>query len=198
MVKIKYKNYEDLTKKDKINDVNKENRVLFGRKNTLQRMIDNKNKKILELREEIKKHRVEQIEVKIKIKSLLDVNNFTPKISIHTTKKKGNLYYRGKINFGKNKPKQKQIPRNIENDIDYEIKEFLKSIYKIGKPKLSEEETVKLKKEKMKEWLLNWWREEGIMKRRQFLILFSPLPIFKPYENPPIKKPIIQLIDFIK
>ena len=66
MIKKKYKNYEDLTK----GDINKENRQLFGRKNTLKRQIDTKTKKILKLREEIKKDREEQINVKIKIKSL--------------------------------------------------------------------------------------------------------------------------------
>ena len=169
MIRKKFKNYEDLTKvvinKDKI-DINKENRDLFGRKNTLNRMIDSKNKKILELREQIKQHREEQREVKVKIKSLLEVNNFSPKISIHTTKKKGNLYYRGKINFGKNKPKQKQIPRSVENDINEQILVHLKSIYKLGKPLVSEEEKINMMKEKMKEWVLEWWREEGIMKRR--------------------------------
>lgn len=169
MIRKKYKNYEDLTKvvinKDNV-DINKENRVLFGRKNSLKRMIDNKTKKILDLREEIKQHRVEQIEVKMKIKSLLDVYNFSPKISIHTTKKKGNLYYRGKINFGKNKPKQKQIPRNVEININDEITNYLKSIYKLGKPKISDEEKEILKKDKMKKWVLDWWRDEGIMKRR--------------------------------
>ena len=166
MIKKKLKNYEDLTKRDINNDINKENRDLFGRKNTLKRMIDRKSKLILELSEEIKKHREEQTEVKIKIKSLLDVHNFSPKISIHTTKKKGNRYYRGKINFGKNKPKQKQIPRLIENNIEKYVNDYLKSIYKLGKPKLSDEEIIKLKKDKMKEWILEWWREEGIMKRR--------------------------------
>ena len=146
MIKKKYKNYEDLTK----GDINKENRQLFGRKNTLKRQIDTE----------------EQINVKIKIKSLLDVYNFSPKISIHTTKKKGNLYYRGKINFGKNKPKQKQIPRSVEIKINNEIYEYLKSIYRLGKQKFTDEQKDILMKDKMKEWLLEWWREEGIMKRR--------------------------------
>lgn len=162
MIKKKYKNYEDLTK----GDINKENRQLFGRKNTLKRMIETKTKTILKLREEIKNHREEQVNVKLKIKSLLDVYNFSPKISIHTTTKKGNLYYRGKINFGKNKPKQKQIPRSVEIKIINEIYEYLKSIYRLGKPKLTDEQKDILMKDKMKEWLLEWWREEGIMKRR--------------------------------
>jgi hypothetical protein len=162
MIKKKYKNYEDLTK----GDINKENRLLFGRKNTLKRMIDTKTKKILKLREDIKKDREEQSNIKLKIKSLLDVYNFTPKISIHTTIKKGNLYYRGKINFGKNKPKQKQIPRSVEFNINNEINEYLKSIYKLGKPKLTDQHKNTLTKDKMKVWLLEWWREEGIMKRR--------------------------------
>jgi hypothetical protein len=162
MIKKKYKNYEDLTK----GDINKENRQLFGRKNKLKNMIDTKTQKILKLREGIKKDSEEQINVKIKIKSLLDVYNFSPKISIHTTKKKGNLYYRGKINFGKNKPKQKQIPRSIEIKINNEIYEYLKSIYRLGKPKLTDEQKDIIMKDKMKGWLLEWWREEGIMKRR--------------------------------
>ena len=47
-----------------------------------------------------------------------------------------------------------------------EIYEYLKSIYRLGKPKLTDEQKDFLMKDKMKGWLLEWWREEGIMKRR--------------------------------
>ncbi len=144
----------------KFNELEKEHKRLMGRKSTLNKMITKRSTKIIDLQKQITelKNQIEPLEVELteisnKIKTISVTERWEPPIVINKTKNsKGYFYYRGKIRFGE-KEKLKMIPREVEKNISKELR----------KKDLSEDEFKRVLYGSLKKWILNWWRNEGIL-----------------------------------
>lgn len=154
----------ELTKFDKLD---KDYKKLLGRKSTLMRMIQKRNKELLPLVKEVKKlkNEIEGFEeeldsLKLKIKEISIGEKWEPPIVITKVKNiKGYDYLRGKIRFG-NKEKVKMIPKKTELA-------FLKKIKSEPKNKnITEEELKNVLYGLLRRWVLEWWRTKGILEKK--------------------------------
>jgi hypothetical protein len=154
----------DLTKFDKLD---KEYKKLLGRKSTLIRMIEKRNKELIPLLRDVKKLRneIEGFEVELdilksKIKDISIGEKWEPPIVITKVKNvKGYDYLRGKIRFG-NKEKVKMIPKKTEL-------EYLRKIKSEEKNKnITEDELKRVLYGLLRIWILDWWRKEGILEKK--------------------------------
>ena len=151
----------------KFDTLEKDYKILLGRKSTLVRMIEKRNNELLPLVKEVKKLRNEiegfdeELEsLKIKIKEISIGEKWEPPIVITKVKNvKGYDYLRGKIRFG-NKEKVKMIPKKVELLISKEIRQNPKN------KSITEEEFKSVLYKKLKNWVLDWWRTEGILQRK--------------------------------
>ena len=151
----------------KFDNLEREYRQLLGRKSTLMRMIKRRNemlapllKEVNKLKDEIKPLEEELGSLKSKIKGIAVVERWEPPIVITKVKNvKGYDYLRGKIRFG-GKEKVKMIPKNEELKTIREIKSDEKNI------NITEEELRRVLYGKLKEWVLVWWRDKGILEKK--------------------------------
>ena len=155
------------------NDLNNQHKRLLGRKNTLIRMIEKRNvvieekkRELTKLKKEVKPFEDELDLIMKEIKVISVDEKFEPKISVHTTTKKGQTYLRCKISFGKGIPKQKQIPRKDEKLILEKLEESKKTYKRKTGREMDENEINNIINEECIDWCLNWWREEGILKKK--------------------------------
>ena len=159
----------------KFKDLDKEHQRLLGRERTLMRMINDRMEKLKPHLKIVNKFRkeLEPIEdelegLKIKIKSVVDENLFTPKITIiRKTLLKKYSYYYGRITFSE-KRKDVQIPKKV---VEKEIK-ILEGrnndrIINEKEPiyNTDNEKQVELKV-RLKGLVLEWWMDEGILKKK--------------------------------
>jgi len=146
----------------KFNDLEIEYKRLMGRKSTLNKMITKRSTKIIDLQKQITelKNQIEPFELELiklssRIKELSINEKWEPPIVINKTKNiKGYHYYRGKIRFGK-KEKLKMIPRDVEIKISKEVR----------KKNYSDEEFKSVLYKKLRLWVLDWWRNEGVLSK---------------------------------
>jgi DNA repair exonuclease SbcCD ATPase subunit len=151
----------------KFDNLEREYRQLLGRKSTLMRMIKRRNemlapllKEVNKLKDEIKPLEEELGSLKSKIKGIAVGERWEPPIVITKVKNiKGYDYLRGKIRFG-GKEKVKMIPKKVELKTLREIKSDEKNI------NITEEELRRVLYGKLKEWVLYWWRDEGILEKK--------------------------------
>jgi len=151
----------------KFDNLEREYRQLLGRKSTLMRMIKRRNemlapllKEVNKLKDEIKPLEEELGSLKSKIKGIAVVERWEPPIVITKVKNvKGYDYLRGKIRFG-GKEKVKMIPKNEELKTIREIKSDVKNI------NITDEELKRVLYGKLKEWVLFWWRDKGILEKK--------------------------------
>ena len=151
----------------KFDELEKDYKKLLGRKSTLVRMIEKRNKELLPLVKEVKKLRneIEGFEeeldsLKSKIKDISIGEKWEPPIVITKVKNvKGYDYLRGKIRFG-NKEKVKMIPKKVELKITKEIRQ--NPIHKF----ITDEQLKSVLYKKLKNWVLEWWRTQGILEKK--------------------------------
>jgi hypothetical protein len=151
----------------KFDNLEREYRQLLGRKSTLMRMIKRRNemlapllKEVNKLKEEIKPLEEELGSLKTKIKGIAVGEKWEPPIVITKVKNvKGYDYLRGKIRFG-GKEKVKMIPKNEELKTIREIKSDVKNT------NITDEELKRVLYGKLKEWVLVWWRDKGILEKK--------------------------------
>ena len=151
----------------KFDELEKDYKKLLGRKSTLVRMIEKRNKELLPLVKEVKRLRneIEGFEeeldsLKSKIKDISIGEKWEPPIVITKVKNvKGYDYLRGKIRFG-NKEKVKMIPKKVELKITKEIRQ--NPIHKF----ITDEQLKSVLYKKLKNWVLEWWRTQGILEKR--------------------------------
>ena len=151
----------------KFDNLEREYRQLLGRKSTLMRMIKRRNemlapllKEVNKLKDEIKPLEEELGSLKSKIKGIAVGERWEPPIVITKVKNiKGYDYLRGKIRFG-GKEKVKMIPKKVELKTLREIKSDEKNI------NITDEELKRVLYGKLKEWVLVWWRDKGILEKK--------------------------------
>ena len=151
----------------KFDNLEREYRQLLGRKSTLMRMIKRRNeilapllKEVNKLKDEIKPLEEELGSLKSKIKGIAVGERWEPPIVITKVKNvKGYNYFRGKIRFG-GKEKVKMIPKKDELTILRAIKSDEKHI------NITDDELKRVLYLKLKEWVLVWWREKGILEKK--------------------------------
>ena len=151
----------------KFDKLEKDYKQLLGRKSTLVRMIEKRNKELLPLVKEVKKlkNEIEGFEeeldsLKLKIKEISIGEKWEPPIVITKVKNvKGYDYLRGKIRFG-NKEKVKMIPKKVELKITKEIRQ--NPIHKF----ITDEQLKSVLYKKLKNWVLEWWRTQGILEKK--------------------------------
>jgi len=151
----------------KFDNLEREYRQLLGRKSTLMRMIKRRNemlapllKEINKLKDEIKPLEEELGSLKSKIKGIAVGERWEPPIVITKVKNvKGYDYLRGKIRFG-GKEKVKMIPKNEELKTIREIKSDVKNT------NITDKELKRVLYGKLKEWVLVWWRDKGILEKK--------------------------------
>jgi hypothetical protein len=151
----------------KFDNLEREYRQLLGRKSTLMRMIKRRNemlapllKEVNKLKDEIKPLEEELGSLKSKIKGIAVGERWEPPIVITKVKNvKGYDYLRGKIRFG-GKEKVKMIPKNEELKTIREIKSDVKNT------NITDEELKRVLYGKLKEWVLFWWRDKGILEKK--------------------------------
>ena len=151
----------------KFDNLEREYRQLLGRKSTLMRMIKRRNemlapllKEVNKLKDEIKPLEEELGSLKSKIKGIAVGERWEPPIVITKVKNvKGYDYLRGKIRFG-GKEKVKMIPKNEELKTIRELKSDVKNI------NITDEELKRVLYGKLKEWVLFWWRDKGILEKK--------------------------------
>lgn len=167
-----------MTKKPKytrFKDLDKEHKRLLGRERTLLRMIDNRMGKLKphlnivnKLRKELEPLENELEEMKVIIKGIVDDNLFTPKITIiRKTLLKKYSYYYGRITFSE-KRKDIQIPKKVvEREIRILEERNQDRIYRLKEPiyKTDNDKELELKV-RLKGWVLEWWMDEGILKKK--------------------------------
>jgi hypothetical protein len=167
-----------MTKKPKytkFKDLDKDHQRLLGRERRLIRMIENRMDKLKphltivnKLRKELEPIEDELEGLKIKIKDIVDENLFTPKITI--IKKnllKKYTYYYGRITFSE-KRKDIQIPKRVVEKTKKDIIQINENRKKIGKEPLFNneiEEETQLKV-RLELWVLDWWMDKGILKKK--------------------------------
>ena len=151
----------------KFDNLEREYRQLLGRKSTLMRMIKRRNemlapllKEVNKLKDEIKPLEEELGSLKSKIKGIAVGERWEPPIVITKVKNvKGYHYLRGKIRFG-GKEKVKMIPKKDELTILRAIKSDEKHI------NITDDELKRVLYLKLKEWVLVWWRDKGILEKK--------------------------------
>ena len=151
----------------KFDELEKDYKKLLGRKSTLVRMIEKRNKELLPLVKEVKKLRneIEGFEeeldsLKSKIKDISIGEKWEPPIVITKVKNvKGYDYLRGKIRFG-NKEKVKMIPKKVELKISKEIRQNPKN------KSITDEQFKSVLYLLLKNWVLEWWRTQGILEKK--------------------------------
>jgi len=117
-------------------------------------------KEVNKLKDEIKPLEEELGSLKSKIKGIAVGERWEPPIVITKVKNvKGYDYLRGKIRFG-GKEKVKMIPKNEELKTIREIKSDVKNI------NITDEELKRVLYGKLKEWVLVWWRDKGILEKK--------------------------------
>lgn len=117
-------------------------------------------KEVNKLKEEIKPLEEELGSLKTKIKGIAVGEKWEPPIVITKVKNvKGYDYLRGKIRFG-GKEKVKMIPKNEELKTIREIKSDVKNT------NITDEELKRVLYGKLKEWVLVWWRDKGILEKK--------------------------------
>lgn len=167
-----------MTKKPKytkFKDLDKEHQRLLGRERRLIGMINDRMEKLKPHLKIVNKFRkeLEPIEeelegLKMKIKGIVDENLFTPKITIiRKTLLKKYTYYYGRITFSE-KRKDIQIPKRIVEKIKRDIIQINEDRKKVGKELLfnndiEEENQIK---GRLELWVLDWWMEVGILKKK--------------------------------
>jgi len=148
-------------------------RQKLGRSNRLSKMIEIRNEQLRPLLDQVRilKKNLKPLEdeldiLKKELKELIEVNDWSPSIIVTTTRISGKYpYYRGKIRFG-DKEKIKMVPRKVENRIKRDLKSRNEKLLKNGKPEYTEIEKDTFIRNHIKDWVLDWWREEGILKRK--------------------------------
>jgi hypothetical protein len=167
-----------MTKKPKytkFKDLDKDHQRLLGRERRLIRMIEirmNKLKPHLtivnKLRKELEPIEEELEGLKIIIKDIVDENLFTPKITIiRKTLLKKYTYYYGRITFSE-KRKDIQIPKRIVEKTKKDMIQINEDRKKVGKELLFNndiEEETQLKV-RLELWVLDWWMDIGILKKK--------------------------------
>jgi hypothetical protein len=159
----------------KFKDLDKEHQRLLGRERRLIGMIDvrmDKLKPYLKIvnkfRKELEPLEHELEELKVKIKGVVDENLFTPKITIiRKTLLKKYSYYYGRITFSEDR-KDVQIPKRIVEKTKRDIIQINEDRKKVGKEPLFNndlEEETQLKR-RLEVWVLDWWMEVGILKKK--------------------------------
>jgi hypothetical protein len=151
----------------KFDKLEKDYKQLLGRKSTLVRMIEKRSKELIPLLRDVKKLRneIEGFEeeldsLKLKIKEISIGEKWEPPIVITKVKNvKGYDYLRGKIRFG-NKEKVKMIPKKVELKISKEIRQNPKNKL------ITDEQFKSILYLLLKNWVLEWWRTEGILEKR--------------------------------
>jgi hypothetical protein len=117
-------------------------------------------KEVNKLKDEIKPLEEELGSLKSKIKGIAVGERWEPPIVITKVKNvKGYDYLRGKIRFG-GKEKVKMIPKNEELKTIREIKSDVKNT------NITDEELKRVLYGKLKEWVLVWWRDKGILEKK--------------------------------
>ena len=159
----------------KFKDLDREYKWLLGRERRLLNMIDDRMVKLKPHLKIVNKFRkeLEPIEdelegLKIKIKSVVDENLFTPKITIiRKTLLKKYTYYYGRITFSE-KRKDIQIPKRIVEKTKKDIIQINENRKKVGKEPLFNNDIEKETqlKERLGVWVLDWWMEIGILKKK--------------------------------
>lgn len=167
-----------MTKKPKytkFKDLDREYKWLLGRERRLLNMINDRMVKLKphltivnKLRKELEPIEDELEGLKVKIKGIVDENLFTPKITIiRKTLLKKYTYYYGRITFSE-KRKDIQIPKRIEEKTKKDIIQINEDRMKVGKELLFNndiEEETQLKV-RLELWVLDWWMEIGILKKK--------------------------------
>ncbi len=159
----------------KFKDLDKEHQRLLGRERTLLRMINDRMDKLKphlkivnKFRKELEPLEDELEGLKIKIKCVVDENLFTPKITIiRKTLLKKYTYYYGRITFSDDR-KDIQIPKRIVEKTKRDIIQINEDRKKVGKEPLFNndlEEETQLKG-RLEIWVLDWWMEIGILKKK--------------------------------
>ena len=161
-----FENLDDPKKKFRVL-IDKNFKVLLGRKNTLLRMIDKRNELLkpiileeVKLKKEIEKLQKELKEINEKILEISQDQRWEPSVVIVKCKVKGNPYFKGKIRFRKDKGREKvkMIPKKIENKIWKKVLE--------DKPNETLEEQESRFKDRMRKWVMDWWRTQGILEKK--------------------------------
>jgi hypothetical protein len=159
----------------KFKDLDKDHQRLLGRERRLIRMIENRMDKLKphltivnKLRKELEPIEDELEGLKIQIKDIVDENLFTPKITIiRKTLIKKYTYYYGRITFSE-KRKDIQIPKRIVEKTKNDIIQINEDRKKVGKELLFNndiEEEIQLKV-RLELWVLDWWMDIGILKKK--------------------------------
>ena len=167
-----------MTKKPKytkFKNLDKEHQRLLGRERTLMRMINDRMDKLKphlkivnKFRKELEPLEDELEELKVKIKGVVDENLFTPKITIiRKTLLKKYSYYYGRITFSEDR-KDVQIPKKV---VEKEIKilegrnndRIINEKEPIYNTDIEKEVELKVR---LKGWVLEWWMDEGILKKK--------------------------------
>jgi len=147
--------------------IDKNFKVLLGRKNTLLRMIEKRNELLkpiileeVKLKKEIEILQKELKGINEKVLEISQDQRWEPSVVIVKCKVKGNPYFKGKIRFRKDKGREKvkMIPKKIENKIWKKVLE--------DKPNETLEEQEKRFKDRMRKWVMDWWRTEGILEKK--------------------------------
>jgi len=159
----------------KFKDLDKDHQRLLGRERRLMNMIDDRMVKLKphlkivnKLRKELEPIEDELEGLKIKIKDVVDENLFTPKITIiRKTLLKKYTYYYGRITFSE-KRKDIQIPKRIVEKTKKDIIQINEDRKKVGKELLFNNDIEKETqlKGRLEIWVLDWWMEIGILKKK--------------------------------
>ena len=155
-------------------DLDKEHQRLLGRKSTLQKMVDRRMGELQPLLTQVRKLRkeLEPIEnelelVKKRVREVVDENIFTPRITIvHKLILKKYPFYYGKIFFG-DKSKDKQILKKVSEMILKDLIKRNSELVEKGKSPIFIDEKSKEREYRLRlrDWILDWWREEGILRK---------------------------------
>ena len=159
----------------KFKDLDKEHQRLLGRERRLLNMINDRMVKLKphltivnKLRKELEPIEDELEGLKVKIKGIVDENLFTPKITIiRKTLLKRYSYYYGRITFSENR-KDIQIPKKVVEKTKRDIILINDDRKKVGKEPIFNndiEEEIQLKI-RLEIWVLDWWMEVGILKKK--------------------------------
>jgi hypothetical protein len=156
-------------------DLDKEHQRLLGRKSTLTKMVDRRMvklkpllKKVQELRKELEPIESELELIQKRVREVVDENLYTPRITIvHKVIQKKYPFYYGKIFFG-DKSKDKQIPKREEVKIYGELEKRNEELIQKGKSPLYKDIKSKEKefRNRLRDWVLDWWRDEGILMKK--------------------------------
>jgi hypothetical protein len=153
--------FEDLEK------IDKSFKQLLGRKNTLMRMIEKRNELLkpilleeVKLKKDIENLTKELKEINEKVLEISQDKKWEPNVVIVRCKIKGNPYFKGKVRFRKDKRKEKvkMIPKKIELKIWKKVQD--------DNPNDTNEQLEGVFKGRLRNWVLDWWRKEGILEKK--------------------------------